>query len=166
VSPGPAPKQPSRRIRTTTKNIGVVKSAGVAPSMPRGLCRQAQEAWRGYWSDTVSGVMRGSDATIVLRWVANVDRYHRLLAEADAEPVTIGSAGQAKGNPLYDTAYRIEASIREDEKQLGIGPLSRLKLGVALSESAKSLAEINTEAANATETDPRAALSVVAGRDS
>jgi len=73
----------------------------------------------------------------------NVDRYYRLLAEADSEPVVAGSTGQPKGNPLYDLALKIEASIKEDEAQLGCGPLNRLRLGVALTESAKSLKELN-----------------------
>jgi hypothetical protein len=124
----PTRKPPAKRQNRVTRSIGPVRSAGRAPRMPAGLCRQAQEAWRGYWSDTVSGVT--------------------------------GSTGQPKGNPLYDTAYRIEASIREDEKQLGIDPLSRLRLGAQLSEAAKTLGEINTEATNAA--DPRAALTVVA----
>jgi hypothetical protein len=161
--PGPPPKPPSRRIRKATKTIGVVKVAGVAPPMPRGLCRQAQDAWRGYWSDAVSGVMRCSDATVALRWAANVDRYHRLIAEADREPMVVGSTGQPRPNPLYDLVFKIEASIKDDEKQLGIGPLSRLKLGTTLSETAKSLAELNAEATNATE-DPRATLIALAGR--
>jgi hypothetical protein len=79
--PGPARKPPSKRVRTTTRSVGVVLAA---PRMPSGLCNAAQTAWRTYWSDTVSGVMRPSDATLVLRWVRNVDRYHRLAAEADA----------------------------------------------------------------------------------
>lgn len=74
--------------------------------------------------------------------------------------MVVGSTGQPRPNGLYDLVFKIEASIREDEKQLGIGPANRLRLGVALSESATSLAEINTEAAHAA--DPRTALTVVA----
>jgi len=164
--PGPAQKHPGKRVRKTrTRSIGVVHSAGVAPLMPWNLCKPAQAAWRSYFADAVSGVLREADTPIVVRWVRNLDRYHRLLAEADSEPIVAGSTGQPKPNPLYDMAYRIEASIRVDEAQLGIGPLSRLRLGAQLSESAKTLAQLNTEAAsNATE-DPRAALTVVA-RDS
>jgi P27 family predicted phage terminase small subunit len=153
-------KPPGKRINRITKSIGVISAAGAAPRMPSGLCSAAATAWRTYWSDTVSGVMRPSDATLVLRWVRNVDRYHRLVSEADREPVVVGSTGQPRPNGLYDLVFKIEASIREDEKQLGIGPANRLRLGVALSESAKSLAETNTEAAHAA--DPRAALTVVA----
>jgi hypothetical protein len=154
---GPAPKQPGKRIRKTTRSIGVVRSAGRPPAMPRGLCEQAQEAWRSYFADAVSGVLRPPDATVAIRWVKNLDRYHRLLAEADSEPIVAGSAGQAKPNPLYGLALAFEKSIREDEAQMGIGALSRLKLGAQLSETAKTLADLNAEARGAV-IDPRVTL--------
>jgi P27 family predicted phage terminase small subunit len=156
--PGPAPKQPGKRIRRATRQIGVVSAAGKAPKMPSGLCQQAQDAWRGYFADVVSGVLRPADTPIVIRWVRNTDRYLRLLAEADREPVVAGSTGQAKPNPLYQLALAFEKSVREDELQLGVGPLSRLKLGAQLAEQAKTLSEINTEAAEGGTEDPRLTL--------
>lgn len=161
--PGPARKPPGKRIRKTTPAIGLVSTtAGKRPpKMPVGLCRQAQDAWRGYWSDEVAGVMRASDITLALRWIANVDRYYRLIAEADREPVVDGHTGQPRPNGLYNLALKIEASIKVDEAQLGIGPLNRLRLGVALSETARTLADLNAEAAD-DQNDPRAALTVVA----
>lgn len=129
------------------------------PSPPPKLCAQARDAWNGYWDDVVSGVMRPSDDTLVGRWAKNLDRYYRLLVEADNEPVVAGSTGQTRPNPIYDLAYKIEASIKDDEKQLGIGPLNRLRLGVALTEGAKSLTELNAEADDhAEDDDPRLAL--------
>jgi P27 family predicted phage terminase small subunit len=154
--PGPAPKDPAKRIRKTTRSVGLVKAAK-QPPMPAKLCRQAQDAWRAYWADTVAGVMRLSDTALALRWVANVDRYQRLIAEADREPVVDGHKGQPRPNPLYTLALKIEESVKEDERQLGIGPLNRLRLGVALTETAKSLADLTAEADTGAE-DPRVVL--------
>lgn len=159
--PGPPPKVASRRIRKTTKTVGVIAAAGMAPPIPRGLCEQAQNAWTAYWTNTVSGVMRPEDTTVAQRWIANLNRYLTLIAVADREPLVVGSTGQPRANPAYDLALKLEASIRADEAQLGIGPLNRLKLGVALSETAKTLNDLNNEATNVT-TDPRATLTVVA----
>ena len=65
----PNPIKPAgKRINRVTKSVGVVRSAGAAPRMPSGLCPQAKTAWAAYWSDTVSGVMRPSDASLVLVW--------------------------------------------------------------------------------------------------
>jgi hypothetical protein len=153
-----ARKPASRRQNRITRDIGPVRQAPKAPSMPRGLCKPAQDAWRAYWADPVSGATTGSDLPLLIRWAKNLDRYFRLVATADATPVVSGSTGQPTGNPLYTLALKIEASIVDSEKQLGIGPLNRLKLGLALSETSKTLAELNAEAADGEADDPRLAL--------
>jgi len=165
--PGPPPKAAARRQRGRRDmgaDIGALARPGTAPAMPRGLCRQAQTAWTAYWKDVVSGVTRPSDAPLVLRWARNLDRYHRLLAEADSKPVVTGSMGQPRANPIYNLVLKIEESIKEDEQQLGIGPLNRLRLGVALTESAKSLKDLNAEAEDAENDDPRTTLITLANR--
>jgi hypothetical protein len=165
--PGPLPKPASRRQNRVTKSLGVVRTVGKAPRMPRGLCKAAQDAWRGYWADTVSGVTRESDTSLLLRWVRNVDRYCRLIAEADRSPMIPGSTGQQRTNPIYDLALRIEASVKQDERQLGIGPMNRLRLGIAFNESAKSLAELNADAeSDDVGDDPRMVLIEAAGNRS
>jgi hypothetical protein len=160
--PGPPRKPPGKRIRTTTRSIGVLSATGKAPPMPRGLCQQVIDAWTGFWSDVVSGAMRPADTAVAARWAKNFDRYLRLIAQADREPMILGSQGQMRPNPLYRLAMLLEASIRVDEAQMGIGPLNRLRLGVALSESAKSLSQLNAEAEHAEQDDPRIQLAVVA----
>jgi hypothetical protein len=109
--------------------------------------------------------MRPADAVIAVRWAKNSDRYLRLIAEADREPVVIGSTGQPRYSSICDLALKLEASVRDDEKQLGIGPLNRLRLGAQLTENAKSLAELNAEADHAEQDDdPRAAIIALARR--
>lgn len=164
--PGPAPKAAARRQRSKRDmgaDIGLVTiCGGVEPHMPSGLCSAAQSAWRDFWDDALCGVMRNPDASMALRWVKNLDRYYRLMASADGEPIVTGSTGQYRINPGYDLALKIEASIKADEQQLGIGPLNRLRLGVALSESAKSLADLNAEVEDDDEDDdPRAGLAIL-----
>jgi hypothetical protein len=159
--PGPTRKPPSRRIRTTTKGIGVVRSAGVAPRMPSGLCSAAQNAWQAFWTSPVSGAMAPADLAMVIRWIRNVDRYHRLIAKADRKPMVMGSQGQPRPNPLYDLCFKLEASIDNAERRMGISPLDRLRLGAQLSETAETLAQINAEEISEND-DPRAALTIVA----
>jgi hypothetical protein len=70
--PGPPPKAAARRQRSRRDigaDLGAPQRPGRPPAMPRGLCRQAQAAWRAYWDDVVSGVTRPSDAPLVQRWV-------------------------------------------------------------------------------------------------
>lgn len=154
-----ARKPPARRVNRITRDIGLVRAAPKAPTMPRGLCKPAQDAWRAYWADHVSGATTGSDLPLLIRWVKNLDRYFRLVATADRNPVVTGSKSQVVGNPLYALALKIEQSIVDAERQLGIGPLNRLKLGLVLTETSKSLAELNAEAGDGDEADdPRLAL--------
>jgi P27 family predicted phage terminase small subunit len=158
-------KPPNKRINRITKNIGVISAAGKAPRMPSRLCSAAQDAWRDYWADEVSGVLRRSDTTLVIRWVRNVDRYLRLISEADQEPVMVeGSTGQTRVNPIYSLVLKIEASIRADEAQLGVGPANRLKLGAQFSEAAKTLGQLNAETEANHDDDPRAQLVRLADR--
>ncbi|MDO2354665.1 hypothetical protein [Mycobacterium avium] len=141
-----ARKPPDRRQNRGTRDIGLVKETGAAPPMPRGLCRAAQEAWNGYWSDYVSGASTPSDIALIRRWIKDLDRYERLVAQADQRPIVKGSKGQEVGNPLYQLAMKLQAGIMEAERQLGIGPLNRLKIGLIVSESYKTLSELNAEA--------------------
>lgn len=147
--PGPPPKPPGLRQRANkpvTRPVGAVDSVGNAPQMPRGLCRSAQIAWQAYWGDVVSGVTRESDISLVMRWIKDVDRFHRLIAEADAAPMVTGSTGQQVVNPIYTFCLKLRAAIERDEAQLGIGPLNRMRLGAVFTETQKTLADLKREA--------------------
>lgn len=156
--PGPPPKPAADRQGRHRTDLGVVQAADTRHKRPSKLCVPAAEAWDAYWSDVVAGVVRPGDASLVDRWVRNLDRYHRIMRLADKEPVVEGSTGQQKPNGLYDLAFKIEASIKTDEQQLGIGPLNRLRLGVKIAEGAKSLADLTAEAEGDDDDDPRAFL--------
>lgn len=153
--PGPAPKPADDRQSRNRKDHGLVLVPGTRPDPPAKLCPAAVSAWAAYWSDVIAGVLRPSDASMVDRWVRNVDRYHRIVGLADREPVVAGSTGQPKANGLYELAFKIEGSIRADEQQLGIGPLNRLRLGVKIAEGAKSLAELTADSEVDDGDDPR-----------
>ncbi|MDH6123432.1 hypothetical protein [Kitasatospora sp. GP82] len=158
--PGPLPKPPEERQRRNARDLGAVTApTGEAPEPPADLVPAATAGWAAYWGDVVAGAIRPSDASLVDRWVRNLDRYHRMLSLADADPVVTGSTGQLKPNGLYALAYQIEASIKQDEQQLGIGPLNRLRLGVKIAEAQTSLADLTADAeGGADDDDPRAFL--------
>lgn len=115
------------------------------PKPPTNLRADIRKLWSAYWEDVVSGVVRPSEEMLVRRWISNWNRYRVLLDVADAQPMVTGSTGQLKEHPAYGLALKIEASIREDEKQLGWGPKNRADLGIALVEGNKSLAEMNAK---------------------
>ncbi|MEV4180196.1 hypothetical protein AB0J28_01955 [Streptosporangium canum] len=109
---------------------------------PDDLCDQALGQWDRYWDDPVSQVQTPADHDLLCRWIANVDRYWRLIREADLEPMTTNSQGRV-ANPLYAIALKIETSVKADEAQIGIGPKNRAALGIAVVAERRSLADMN-----------------------
>lgn len=110
---------------------------------PEGLLAESAQLWEAYWADPVSGVQTGVDRGLLCRWVREYDRYLRTVAEADREPLVTGSTGQRVENPLYKIAYRALDAAERCERQLGIGPLWRSNLGIAVLSQQKSLQDMN-----------------------
>jgi P27 family predicted phage terminase small subunit len=111
---------------------------------PENLCPEAAAAWEDYWADAVAQVHTRVDRSILTRWVTEMDRYHRLLAQADASPIVSGSQGQPVENPLYKIAYAALNEVRYVERQMGMGALNRSALGIAVITERKSLADMNS----------------------
>jgi P27 family predicted phage terminase small subunit len=117
--------------------------AGGRLDPPDGLTGESLDLWDAYWSDPVSGVQTGVDRGLLHRWIREYDRYLRTVGEADGTPVVTGSKGQQVENPLYKVAYRALDAAERCERQLGIGPLHRSNLGIAVITERKSLADMN-----------------------
>jgi P27 family predicted phage terminase small subunit len=119
--------------------------AGQRFDPPDNLCTEALDAWAAYWDDRVAQVQTPVDRAVLLRWITEMDRYQRLMAAADLEPVVRGSQGQPVENPMYGTAYKALAAVQHCEKQMGMGALNRSALGIAVIAETKSLRDLNTE---------------------
>jgi len=159
-----APGTAVDRRNGTRADLGFV--AGQRFDPPEGLSEVAVRQWDAYWDDPVSRVHTVTDRGLLTRWISNVDRYWRLIGEADGEPMTSNSQGRV-ANPLYAVALKIEASVKSDEAQLGIGPKNRASLGIAVISERRSLADMNAryvapEVTTGADTDPR--LQAVEGR--
>lgn len=141
------------------------------PDPPQALCTEARAQWDAYWEDPASGIQTKADRGVLLRWIDAVDRYLRLIGQADLEPIVTGSTGQPTENPLYKVADKALGTIERCEKQLGIGALNRAGLGIAVITERKSLADMNAkygggvdgydDAPQEVEADPR--LQIVEG---
>lgn len=117
--------------------------AGERVEAPEGLSEHALTYWDAYWSDSVAQVQTKVDRVILVRWITELDRYFKLLKIADAQPIVSGSQGQPVENPAYQTAHRALSAAQYCEKQLGIGPLHRSALGIAVIAEKRSLDELN-----------------------
>ena len=85
------------------------------------------------------------------------DQYARVQKVVKKSLVVRGSTGQIRTNPLAEHALKLETQILRLENELGLTPMARQRLGIAVGEAATSLASIN-ELLNSTDdpmTDPR-----------
>jgi P27 family predicted phage terminase small subunit len=117
--------------------------AGTRFDPPESVSDVALPYWETYWDDRVAQVHTPVDKVILVRWITELDRYFKLLAVADQQPIVTGSQGQPVENPAYGTAHRSLAAVQYCEKQLGIGPLHRSALGIAVIAEKRSLDELN-----------------------
>jgi phage terminase small subunit len=119
-------------------------SGALAPfDPPAGLCDAAYEAWRDFWADRPALLMTPASRTVLRRWIDALDRYLRMTADADKEPISHGSTGQPIINPLYKVAEQARSVMEACERQLGIGGLNASSLGLAAIQERKSLHELN-----------------------
>jgi phage terminase small subunit len=148
--------------RRNGRRADLTAMAGQRFEPPDGLSDEALAAWDAYWSDTVASVGTPVDRALLVRWVTELDRYLRTVAEADRDPLATGSTGQMVENPLYKVAYRALDAVERCERQMGVGGLNRSNLGIAVLAERRSLAEMNARyggrddgSAEFAEVDPR-----------
>src|SRR6266540_3708784 len=129
--------------RRNGRRADLTAVAGQRFEPPAGLSDEAMAAWDANWSDTVASVGTPVDRALLLRWVTELDRYLRTVAEADLDPLSTGSTGQVVENPLYKVAYRALDAVERCERQMGVGGLHRSNLGIAVLAERRSLADMD-----------------------
>jgi len=106
--------------------------------------KRSEARWEAFWRSEVSrAVDLASDGYRLERWIRDVDEYERTLRLFRAERIVVGSTGQPRLNPLAGRLKDLEASIRETEREFGMTPLARLRLGIASGQAALTAAEVN-----------------------
>lgn len=93
---------------------------------------RALEAWDCYWDDVVSSMATVADRGLLMRWVDAVNRYYRIVEEADEQPVVYTPSNGQMPNPLYKIALGLGNQIERMEVKLGIGPKNRHTLGIQI----------------------------------
>jgi P27 family predicted phage terminase small subunit len=122
------------------------------PDPPSGLLAVSKSLGEAFWRSEVAGAVDlHSDLGRLGRWIRDVDEYERSLSEFRRGRLVEGSMGQPRLNPLAARLKDLEASIRETEREFGMTPLSRLRLGIAVGQAALTAAEVNRLALEAAE---------------
>jgi len=112
------------------------------PPCPAGLRLATKKNWETFWLSPLRPYLVGVDRLVI-------DRYFELMDERDVAWVNyrrkkqgIGSTGQTQVSHWWAVVRDCEKMIAPLEAQLGIGPLSRMRLNISFAQAAESLADM------------------------
>jgi P27 family predicted phage terminase small subunit len=116
--------------------------AGTAPAPPPGWLKATRQAWDAYWRSDVARAVAEVDLAAVERYFAYLDEWRRAMRGYRAQRLTRGSTGQVVVHPLAGQVARLETMLARLERELGLTPMARARLGVTIGEAARSLEEL------------------------
>ena len=108
----------------------------VIPAPPPDLLKASVERWEAYWRSSVSSAVDlNADRGLLERWIRSVDEWYRAYRDFRKARTTEGSTGQLVLSPLAKLIKQLETEIGKCEQQLGLTPMSRLKLGLTAGQA-------------------------------
>jgi P27 family predicted phage terminase small subunit len=117
------------------------------PSPPAGLLKTTRDRWAAYWSSPVANLADPVSDLPALerlyRLYDDLERSHRAV-KATGHMIE-GSKEQLVMNPLLRHMQTEMAEIRQLEDRFGLSPRARLSLNFTLGQTAKTLADLNSE---------------------
>lgn len=116
------------------------------PAPPEGLRPEIEQQWHDLGADGAARVVTVLDMPAVLRLFAYRTRHAEITAYLDelsqAELVTLGSTGQERMHPLAEHVAKLERLILALEEKLGLTPMARARLGIAVAEARRSWQDV------------------------
>jgi hypothetical protein len=129
------------------------------PDAPKGLLKATESAWSEFWRSSVSMLVEQADLPAVQRLFGLYDERERAFRAFRENRYVAGSKGQPVLNPIARHMLSLDAEIRALEAIFGIGPVPRLRAGIAFAEARRSLDDLNRSLDDREdEADPRLAL--------
>ena len=118
---------------------------GEIPPAPKGISRRTRTLWEALWTSTLAGALDWQvDRFALTRWAFLVDRWYQIYKELDkADTVIAGSQGQDVLHPLSAELARLDGMVSKVEKDLGLNPMARARLGLTQLEGALTAAQLN-----------------------
>lgn len=101
------------------------------PRVPADLGARGRIIWRAYWSDPVSVAATGVDIYDIHRYCQLIEQREELEAQIAARPLVENGYGLGP-NPLTRIVKEMTREIEKTRDMLGILPLSRMRLGIAV----------------------------------
>lgn len=141
--PGPLPKTPSKRVRSTTNALVSLAQTPVStPEPSTRWLKVTKDAWSTLWGHGLAGAYEATDLPALRRLFGLRDQRARFEMAVVRQPLVPGSQGQEVLNPLARQISTIDAEIRALEDRFGLSPAARLRLGITLGEAARTLADL------------------------
>ncbi len=158
--PGPAPKpREIRQNKIKRPEVGIVKvdpaDKPIIPMAPKGLTTASKKRWRTFWLSPLASVVEiSTDLHRVERWIQAVDEYEKVGKVFRTSRLVKGSTGQPVLNPLASYLTSLETTISRAEQELGMTPLARLKLGIAVGQAKLTAEALNKSLSEAGQERP------------
>ena len=155
MAPVPKPRE-TRQRWAKRPEIGLVKvdpaDKPVIPTAPKGLSPASKKRWRTFWLSPLAKVVEiSTDLHRVERWIQAVDEYEKVGKVFRSSRLVKGSTGQPVLNPLAAYLANLETAISRAEQEIGMTPLARLKLGIAVGQAKLTAEALNKSLSEAGE---------------
>lgn len=153
-SRGPLSKPDDQRQRHPKPVVVPLGSPPDVPSPPPKLLKATRQAWDRYWESDVARAVTPAEWSVVERYFTYADEHARALSVLRRGHRTVeGSRGQVRLNPLADYLSRLESSMVRLETELGLTPMARARLGIAVGTARLTAAEVNRMALDPADAD-------------
>jgi P27 family predicted phage terminase small subunit len=154
--PGRTPKRAGTQQGHRKQALVVLHGDGPIdpPPPPPGLLKRTEDRWVELWSQPVAGSWTVSDHAAVERYISYLDEWERMRKATKAHPVVAGSKGQPVISPTAKHMLVIEQALQRLEADLGLTPLARQRLGIAIGTAAKTIEDLARESDEGTDTEP------------
>lgn len=154
----PAPKKPEQRRQAHNADrytsLALAPTPIAAPDPPKGLLKATRELWDEFWTSDVARAVQPADLDGLVRLIQYRDEWQRLMDAYRADRFVAGSTKQVKVNPALDSALKLEAAMKSIAADLGLSPMARMRLGIAVGQATKTIEELRAVADQGSDETP------------
>jgi len=143
---GPLPKASTKAQGHREHSLVVLPGGGAVTKVPRppqGLSPRLRRAWRTFWESPVAQVVTDVDMQVVRRLFRLYHQHERAMEALEAAMFVKGSVTTVRVNPALDVVVKLEGLVLRLENELGVTPMARARLGIAVGEAVMTAAELN-----------------------
>lgn len=133
----------SRGPLSDDTQLPTLRTPDHTPPVPVGIDTRL---WQQLWTSGVSRAWDPAvDSIVVERYLHALRRWIDAQDELDllSSPITIGSQGQPVVHPITKVVDQLENRLAQLEKELGLTPMARARLGLTLGSAQLTAEQIN-----------------------